>query len=106
MQQYDPRLRHSRQIVFLATSSCRNVTVGLSLLRHRRGSDLHCVPIKPSTFYFFEHFSQKSANFTTFHMVDTFNNFCNFAYLKFHLACDETSGYLKCIQSLREAMKI
>ena len=35
---------------------------------------LHCVPIKTSMFYFFEHFSKKSANFCNFwctHMVNT-----------------------------------
>jgi len=39
-------------------------------------------------------------------MVDTFNNFRNFAYLKFHLACDETIGYLNYTQSFKEAREI
>jgi len=34
------------------------------------------------------------------------NNFCNFAYLKFHLVGGVTIGYFRCIQFLRKAMEI
>jgi len=67
---------------------------------------LNSVPIKRP---FLEYFSQKSANFYNVwctHMVDTVNSFCNFAFLKFQLSCGITIGYLRCIQFLRETMKI
>jgi len=57
---------------------------------------------------FFEHFSQKSANFCNFWCTygKHANNLCNFAYLKFHLARVVTIGYFRCIQFLRKAMEI
>jgi len=38
-------------------------------------------------------------------MVDTLNNLCFFACLKFQLSCGITIGYLRYIQFLREAME-
>ena len=61
-----------------------------------------------STFYFFDYFSQKSTNFYNFwctHIAEIFNNFCNFAYVKFHLACGEAIMYLRCIQFSKKAME-
>jgi len=66
---------------------------------------------------FFEYFSQKSAIFYDFRCTHLIflnncqkltdfnkhtNSFCNFAYLKFHLACDVTIGYFRCIQFLKK----
>jgi len=69
---------------------------------------LYTVPVKTSTF--FEYFSQKSANFYNVwltHMVDTFTvSAILFFFLKFQLSCGVTIGYLRCIQFLRETMKI
>jgi len=61
-------------------------------------------------FLFFLNISiKKSANFYNFwctHIMDTFNNFSNFACLKFQLLCDMTIGYFRCMQFLRTAIKI
>ena len=39
-------------------------------------------------------------------MADTFNSFCNFAFLKLQLSCGITINYLSCIQFLSETMEI
>ena len=83
--------------------------------RHLRQLDasqvyIHCVPIKTSTFYyFFEYFSQKSANFYNVwrtHVVGSLTVSAIFAFLKFHLSWGITIGYLRCIQFSRETVEI
>jgi len=67
-------------------------------------------PNKNVHFLFFEYFSQKSVNFYNAwftHMANTFNSFCNSAFMKFQLSRGIIIiGYLRCIQFLRETMEI